>query len=210
MVMHVTMSRREIPSFTLSRWIEMEAVLSQITRFGRQRSATDYFLYALARAVDEVPQFRFVWNSGDMIPEDLRTTNIGVVVSTNNGLMIPVLSDVRALDVGELAIRRKTVVAAARDGKLAQTDAQRASISLSSLLREDADEFEAIISPDQTAILAVGRIMERVVAHNGPVAVRRGCVAKLSVDHRVIDGRTGARFIGCVARVLEGLERGNM
>jgi pyruvate dehydrogenase E2 component (dihydrolipoamide acetyltransferase) len=202
----VETSRREIPAFTLTRWIDMQAVLSQVARGGRQRNATDFLLYALARAVNEVSEFRCVWNARDMLAEDLRATNIGLVVSTERGLMIPVLSNIGELTVDEIANRRWTAVEAARQGKLAQTPAGPASISLSSLIREEADEFEAIISPHQTAILAVGRIMERVVAHRGSIAARRGCVAKLSADHRVIDGRTGAKFIGSVARVLEGIE----
>jgi pyruvate dehydrogenase E2 component (dihydrolipoamide acetyltransferase) len=199
----VAASRREIPAFTLSRWIDMEAVLADIEGFKQQRTATDYFLHALVRAVNEVPQFRCVWNADRMATEDLGTTNIGIVVDTDRGLVIPTLSDVGTLELDEIARRRNETVAAAREGKLAETHFARASVSLSSLIRDEADEFEAIISPDQTAILAVGRLAERVVARDSLVAIRRGCIVKLSADHRHIDGRTGAMFIGVVARVLE-------
>jgi pyruvate dehydrogenase E2 component (dihydrolipoamide acetyltransferase) len=202
----VAASRRNIPAFTLTRWIDMEAVLADIAKFKGQRTATDYFVFALARAVTEVPQFRCVWNANSMATEDLGTTNIGIVVDTDRGVVIPTLSDVGALELDEITAHRSGAVAAAREGKLAQTNLARASISLSSLIRDDADEFEAIISPDQTAILAIGRLMERVVSRDGGVAIRRGCIAKLSADHRHIDGRVGARFIGVVARVVEERE----
>ena len=201
--MQVTASRREIPAFVLSRWIDMEAVLADLAQFERQRSETDYLLYAIARAVAQVTEFRCVWNPQRMLAEDLASTNIGLVVSTDHGLLIPVLKDVGGVDVEQLAARRRSALAAARAGRLDQSLTAPASISLSSLIRDEADEFEAIISPGQTAIVAVGRIAGRVMPHKGNVAIRRGCIIAVAADHRVIDGRTGARFIGAMARVLE-------
>jgi pyruvate dehydrogenase E2 component (dihydrolipoamide acetyltransferase) len=199
----VAASRREIPAFTLSRWIDLEGVMAEIAKFERERSVTDYFLYALACAVDEVPQFRCIWNASTMQASDLGSTNVGLVVDTDRGVVIPTLADIGGIDLAKMAVRRKTAVAAARSGRLSETLLARASLSLSSLLREDVDEFEAIIDPDQTAILAVGRLMPRAVPYQDDVAVRRGCSVKLSADHRHIDGRTAARFIGAITRVLE-------
>ena len=199
----VAASHREIPAFTLSRWIDIEAVLLDLTRFDRQRTETDYLLYAIASAVAEVPEFRTVWNPQRSIAEDLGSTNIGIVVSTDHGLMIPVLADVGGVGLEQLAARRRVAVASARAGRLNQSLMSAASISLSSLTREAADEFEAIISPGQTAIVAVGRIAPAVVSRRGKIAVRRGCRVCVAADHRVVDGRTGARFIGAIARVLE-------
>ena len=76
-------------------------------------------------------------------------------------------------------------------------------MGLTSTIPLRSSSFEAIISPDQTAIVAVGRLMERVVAYRGEVAIRRGCMVRLAADHRHIDGRAAARFIGVIARVLE-------
>jgi pyruvate dehydrogenase E2 component (dihydrolipoamide acetyltransferase) len=199
----VSASRRDIPAFAASRWIDLEAMVAEIARHERQRSATDYFLLAIARAIDEVTPFRCVWDNSSMTARDLLQTNIGVVVDTGAGILIPTLADVGRLELSELAERRKAAVAAARTGRLSETLLAPTSVSLSSLIREGADEFEAIISPDQTAIVAVGRLMERVVPHHGQVAIRRGCMVTLSADHRHIDGGAAARFIGVIARVLE-------
>ena len=199
----VAASHREIPAFTLSRWIDIEAVLLDLTRFDRQRTETDYLLYAITNAVAEVPEFRTVWNGERGHAEDLGSTNIGIVVSTDHGLMIPVLADVGGVGLEQLAARRRVAVASARAGRLNQSLMSAASISLSSLTREAADEFEAIISPGQTAIVAVGRIAPAVVSRRGEIAVRRGCRVCVAADHRVVDGRTGARFIGAIARALE-------
>ena len=199
----VSASRRDIPAFAASRWIDLEAVVAEMARYERQRTATDYFLLAIARAIDEVGAFRRVWDASTMRPRDLLKTNIGLVVDSDAGVLIPTLADVGRLELSELAERRKAAVAAARSGRLSETLLAPASVSLSSLIREDADEFEAIISPDQTAIVAVGRLMERVVAYRGEVAIRRGCMVRLAADHRHIDGRAAARFIGVIARVLQ-------
>jgi len=199
----VAASHREIPAFTLSRWIDIEAVLLDLSRFDRQRTETDYLLYAITNAVAEVPEFRTVWNGERGHAEDLGSTNIGIVVSTDHGLMIPVLADVGGVGLEQLAARRRVAVASARAGRLNQSLMSAASISLSSLTREAADEFEAIISPGQTAVVAVGRIAPAVVSRRGEIAVRRGCRVCVAADHRVVDGRAGARFIGAIARVLE-------
>src|SRR5262249_12040508 len=156
-----------------------------------------------ARAIEAVPAFRCVWDASTQAPRDLHHTNIGLVVDTDNGVLMPTLADVGRLELGQLADRRRAVVAAGRSGRLPETLLAPASVSLSSLIREDADEFEAIISPDQAAIVAVGRLTERVVPYRGEVAIRRGCMVRVSADHRHIEGRAAARFIGVIARVLE-------
>src|SRR5262249_37758031 len=150
----VSASRREVPDFAASRWIDLEAVVMELARYERQRSATDYFLLAIARAIEAVPAFRCVWGASTPGARDVHHTNIGPGVATRNGALMPTLADVGRLELGQLADRRRAVVAAARSGRLPETLLAPASVSLSSLIREDADEFEAIISPDQAAIVA--------------------------------------------------------
>jgi len=67
----------------------------------------------------------------------------------------------------------------------------------------DIDEFTAVINPPEAGILAVGRIVEKPVAHEGQVAIRRRLRLTMSCDHRVIDGATGAQFLKTLKAMLE-------
>ncbi len=196
-------SQIEIPAFAAARWIDMEQVLSGVAAAGNRRTATDGFLFAIATAMAQIPEFRQVWNPADQISEELETINVGIVVSTPRGLVIPVLKGLDGVSIDEITIRRRAAVSDARAGRLSQACVGRTSVSLSSLLRDDADEFEAIISPGQTAMVAVGRVAPKVVAVGGEIVIRQGCTVTVTADHRVVDGVGCARFIGMLARTLE-------
>jgi pyruvate dehydrogenase E2 component (dihydrolipoamide acetyltransferase) len=65
------------------------------------------------------------------------------------------------------------------------------------------DAFHAIVNTPQAAILAVGRILDRIVAVDGEAAVRPTMIVSLSFDHRVVDGAEGARFLDTLAALVE-------
>src|SRR5262249_44237198 len=125
--------------------------------------------------------------------------DIGLVVAVESGMMIPVLANLGGRSLAEIARARRDAVQRVRTGRLIAADSASASISLSNLGQSGIDRFEAIINPGQSAILAVGRAHERVIARGGAPAVARGFNLTLSVDHRLIDGVTGATFLGTLA-----------
>ena len=115
------------------------------------------------------------------------------------------LRDLADKSLREIAHARRDAVQRARSGRLQQADFAPVSFSVSNLGRSGADRFEAIIYPGQSGILAVGRQHERVIARAGGIAVAKGVNLTLSLDHRLIDGLLGSRFIDTLA---ERLERG--
>ncbi|HKF61255.1 MAG TPA: 2-oxo acid dehydrogenase subunit E2, partial [Dongiaceae bacterium] len=129
--------------------------------------------------------------------------DIGLVVSVEGGMMIPVLSDLGGMSLAEIARSRRDAVQRVRTGRLSAADSAPASISLSNLGKSGIDRFEAIINPGQSSILAVGRAHERVIARGGAPAVARGFLLTFSVDHRLIDGLRGAEFLGALADRIE-------
>ena len=88
-------------------------------------------------------------------------------------------------------------------GKLRPADIQGGGFTISNLGMYGVDAFSAIANPPQAAILAVGRIADRVVAVNGQPAVRPTMVLTLSCDHRALDGARGAQFLGALAELVE-------
>jgi pyruvate dehydrogenase E2 component (dihydrolipoamide acetyltransferase) len=95
------------------------------------------------------------------------------------------------------------VVGRAQAGRLRPADIQGGTFTISNLGMFGVDAFSAIVNPPQAAILAVGRIADRVVPVGGRPAVRPTMVLTLSCDHRALDGARGAQFLGTLADLIE-------
>jgi pyruvate dehydrogenase E2 component (dihydrolipoamide acetyltransferase) len=100
-------------------------------------------------------------------------------------------------------VESRDLAGRARERRLRPEEYTGATFSISNLGMLDIDEFTAVINPPEAGILAVGRIVEKPVAHEGVVAVRRRMRLTMSCDHRVIDGATGAEFLKTLNTMLE-------
>jgi pyruvate dehydrogenase E2 component (dihydrolipoamide acetyltransferase) len=105
--------------------------------------------------------------------------------------------------LSEIAARRQDLVQRAQAGRLGVEDLADGTFTISNLGMYGVDAFLAILNPPQAAILAVGRIAERVVAIDGRPAVQPMMTLCLSCDHRVIDGAGGAQFLETLAALIE-------
>lgn len=209
----VTLSRRTIPSFIIDRWVETTAIDRARMTLDREIEAavgvkptfTDFLLQALAESFAMHPRILDRWReaNGDAGRIAGSSFDVGLVVAVADGVMIPVLRDLADKSLREIAQARRDAVQRARSGRLRQADFAPVSFAVSNLGRSGADRFEAIIYPGQSGILAVGRQHERVIARAGGIAVANGVNVTLSLDHRLIDGRLGAEFIGTLAERME-------
>ena len=107
--------------------------------------------------------------------------------------------------LAEIATQRKDLAERAKSGRLRPTDIAGGTFTISNLGMFGIDAFSAIITPPQAAVLAVGRIADRVVAVNGQPVVRPIMTITLSSDHRVVDGAQAAAFLNDLAAALENL-----
>lgn len=208
----VSESHRTIPAFTLDRWVELDLLEDARELFnrklaresGQKLTITDLILQAMADVLPAYPKMLSAWVDGPQPRvEEVPGVAIGLVVALDDGLMIPVLGELAGKGAEAISAQRRDALAAARSGRLGAAFAGRSTISLSNIGKLGVDRFEAIISPGETAILAVGRVHERPVARNGAMTVARGAHFTLSVDHRLIDGATGAAFLGNLAERIE-------
>src|SRR5438552_362983 len=115
----------------------------------------------------------------------------------------PVLHRADTLRLVDIAARREDVVSRAQAGKLRAADIQGGGFTISNLGMYGVDAFTAIVNPPQAAILAVGRIADRVVAVNGQPVVQPTMMLTLSCDHRALDGARGAQFLRALAALIE-------
>lgn len=188
---------QQVPHFYLSR--EADA-----TRLNGWRDAvrkrpgyeqvthTDLLVKIAAAALAEHPRV----NGG-------REVNVGIAVATDDVLVVPVVHGADRLELRAIAERRADLVSRARDRKLRLDDLQGGTFTISNLGMFGVDSFGAIINAPQAAILAVGRITDRVVAVGGVPVVRPTFVLTLSLDHRAIDGAIGARFLDTLVSLVE-------
>ena len=131
------------------------------------------------------------------------SANVGIAVATERGLVVPVVAAADARTVAEIAATRAELVARARDGKLQPQDLEGGTFTISNLGMYGVEQFIAVLNPPQAAILAVGAVEDRPVAHDGAVVVRPMMTMTLTCDHRTIDGATAADFLRTVKDFLE-------
>jgi pyruvate dehydrogenase E2 component (dihydrolipoamide acetyltransferase) len=170
-------------------------------RLGRDVSVTDLLVRATAAALARHPQANAAWDDGSIRLNG--EVNVGIAVAVEDGLVVPVVHGADRLGLGEIAARREDVVSRAREGTLRPEDVERGTFTISNLGMYGVDAFNAVVNAPQAAILAVGRIVERVVPVDGAPGVRPRIALTLSCDHRVIDGARAAQFLSELAALIE-------
>jgi pyruvate dehydrogenase E2 component (dihydrolipoamide acetyltransferase) len=141
------------------------------------------------------------WKDGAIVRN--ADINIGLAVAIDAGLVVPIIHRADTLSLADIAARREDMVSRGQAGKLRPADLQGGGFTISNLGMYGVDAFNAIVNPPQAAILAVGRIADRVVALNGQPAVQPTMMLTLSCDHRALDGAHGAQFLGALADLIE-------
>jgi len=187
---------REVDAGRLASWRSVAR-----DRAGRDVSVTDLLVRATAAALARHPQANAAWADGSIRIND--EVNVGIAVAVDDGLVVPVIHGADRLGVGEIAARREDVVTRAREGALRPEDVERGTFTISNLGMFGVDAFNAVVNAPQAAILAVGRIAERVVPVDGVPGVRPMMALTLSCDHRVVDGARAAQFLSELAALIE-------
>ena len=205
MAERMTTSWTTAPHFYLVREVNVSRLVTWRERASKQTGArityTDLLVKLVAAALVQHPRVNVAWRDGAIVQN--ADINIGLAVAIEDGLVVPVLHRADMLSLAEIATHREDLVARAQAGKLRPADIQGGGFTISNLGMYGVDAFNAIVNPPQAAILAVGRIAERVVAVNGQPAVQPTMVLTLSCDHRALDGARGAQFIGTLAELIE-------
>jgi pyruvate dehydrogenase E2 component (dihydrolipoamide acetyltransferase) len=187
---------REVDATRLQSWRRVAKA-----RLGRDVSVTDLLVRAAAAALRAHPRVNAAWVEGGLRRND--EVNVGIAVAVEDGLVVPVVHGADRLGTGGIAARREEIVSRAREGTLRPEDVERGTFTISNLGMFGVDAFNAVLSTPQAAILAVGRIAERVVAVEGAPAVRPMATLTLSCDHRAVDGAVAARFLSDLADLIE-------
>lgn len=206
MAAHVAKAWQTVPHFFLVREVQA-ARLQEWREAARAKpgcealTVTDLLVRICAAALRDQPRVNATWQQGAVVAQE--EVNVGLAVATDEALVVPVIHGADKLGLADLVARRKELVEAARAGRLTPDDVQGGTFTISNLGMYGVDGFLAIVNSPQAAILAVGRIADRVVAAEGKPAVRPAMTLSLSFDHRVVDGARGAQFLEKVTALVE-------
>lgn len=201
----LTESKSTVPHFYLQAECRVDALLAlraQINQTASQKvSVNDLIVKAVAVTLQAMPEMNVSWTDEALL--HYHDVDISVAVSTDAGLITPVVRNANNLSLSALSQNVRQLAERARDGKLQPHEYQGGSFTISNLGMYGVQNFAAIINPPQAAILAVGAAERRVIADGDDMVIAQMLSMTLSVDHRAIDGALAARWL---ARFKETLE----
>jgi pyruvate dehydrogenase E2 component (dihydrolipoamide acetyltransferase) len=208
MAERTTQSWTTVPHFFVVREVDATALNSAreklraaIEQSHRVKlSHTDLLVTLVARVLAKHPRVNSSWVSGGIHPH--ADVNIGVAIAVDDGVVAAVIPKTDKATLADIAVQRRDLAKRVKEGHARPTDIAGATFTISNLGMYSVDAFTAIISPPQAAILAVGRIADRVVAMKGRPAVRPMMTLTLSSDHRVIDGARAALFLNDLVEAI--------
>jgi pyruvate dehydrogenase E2 component (dihydrolipoamide acetyltransferase) len=201
-----------VPQYTLSREIDAGWLLAEkarLTAAGPVKvGVLDLLLAALAETISRHRRLAASFVPGGKgEPASYRhpeSIDLGVAVATDRGLLVPVVRGAESRTVSELALERSRLVDLTRAGRLGPADMGGGAATLSSLGTFGVDSFTAMLNPGESAILAVGRAVEKLVPRERGIAVAPIVSLTFTFDHRVVDGAIGGAALSELAELLEG------
>lgn len=201
-------SVREAAQLTLTSEVDVTALVRFRTdlapafeqEYGYRPTYTDFLVKAMARAVPAVPQVNARW-AGDAV-ELFPQVDVGVAVALDDGLIVPVVRGAQSQGLAAISRQVRDLAQRARQGRLEPGEASGSTITLTNLGPEGIDAFTPVLNPPEVAILGAGRVREVPALVGGQWVTRQVMTLSLTIDHRVVDGAPGARYLRRVAELL--------
>jgi pyruvate dehydrogenase E2 component (dihydrolipoamide acetyltransferase) len=203
----LTQSFRDTPHFYITVSVDMTGLIAyrnELKAAGAPYTITDFISQSVVLSLVEFPTV----NSST----DGKTTrwhgqvNLGLAVSIQGGLVVPVIHNAGPLTLLEISAASKRLADKARAGKLTPEEMSGGTFTISNMGMLNVENFSAIINPGEGAILAVASTLPQPAVRDGQIVIRQIMKMTLSVDHRLIDGALGAQFINAVKQKLEDIE----
>ena len=175
--------------------------LFEKTHNGTRLGFMGFFVKAAAEALKRFPAVNASIDGNDIVYHGYY--DIGVAVSTERGLVVPVLRDCDRMSIAEVEGGIRSYAVAAQEGKLAIEDMTGGTFTITNGGVFGSLLSTPILNPPQTAILGMHKIQERPMAVNGQVVIQPMMYLALSYDHRMIDGKDAVQFLVAIKDMLE-------
>jgi pyruvate dehydrogenase E2 component (dihydrolipoamide acetyltransferase) len=201
----LTESKNTIPHYYVTVSVDMGPVIEARDLIEKQEglklSINDFIIKACAKALVEHPQVNARLEGDEIVY--LESVDIGVAVALEEGLITPVVRDCDNKSLSGISTEVRELAERARARKLLPEEYTGAGFSISNLGMFGVDQFTAIISPPEAAILAVGGVEEAPVVTEGKIVIGKRMKMTMSNDHRIVDGAVSAQFLASVKAILE-------
>ena len=129
--------------------------------------------------------------------------NLAIAVGMDAGLLVPVIKNADKMTLSELVVKSKEIVSKALEMKLSPTEQSGSTFTISNLGMYGVQSFNPVINQPNSAILGVSGMIDKPVAVNGEIVIRPIMTLCLTIDHRVVDGLAGAKFMQDLKNLLE-------
>lgn len=205
----LTRSARDVPHVYFScevdctEMIKFRSIFKDIVakKSKGKLSYNDLIIKAVATTIEKYPLFNAVLE--DETIKIGKSVDVGLAMALEEGLIVPVIRETHRKSLSHICLARQAVIQKAQDKKLTMDDLTGSTFTVSNLGQFNIDFFTSIINPPETAILSVARMKDRAVVVDGELAVRPIMKMGLSIDHRIVDGADGARFLEDLQTLLE-------
>jgi pyruvate dehydrogenase E2 component (dihydrolipoamide acetyltransferase) len=209
----LTEAKSTVPHFYLRQSINVDNLLRVRSiinldqeSHGIKLSINDFIIKASALALKQIPDANVIWANDHL--KKFNTSDISVAVTVEGGLMTPVIFDAETKSLSKISNEMKSLSTRAKERKLTPNEYQGGSFSISNLGMYEIEDFDAIINPPQSAILAVGQAVKKPIVNQSGTELSIATIMKvtLSVDHRAIDGALGSELLSQIRHNLENPE----
>ena len=207
----LTEAKSTIPHFYVSMDVEIDALIKLMNDLNAKSpkegpdayliTINDLVIKASAVTLRRVPTVNAAWTDEGMALFD--DVDISIAVAIPDGLITPIVRRADQKGLATISREMKDLAGRARTGKLKPEEFQGGGFSISNMGMFGVTEFAAIINPPQSAILAVAAGQKRPVVKNDSLSIATVMTVTLSVDHRVVDGALGARWLREFKRIVE-------
>ena len=199
-------SKMTIPHYYITEEVKVDSLMdmrAQLKEMGMKVTYNDFILRATALALRRHPEINSGFNSKENKIIRYKTVDISLAVSIPDGLVTPIIFHADYKDLIQLSHDAKSLAKKAKEGHLAPDEYQGGSFTVSNLGMFGIHSFQGVINPPQAGILSVGGIKEKAVVKDGLVKCGHVLYLTVSLDHRVIDGAEGAKFLVTLKKYLE-------
>ena len=201
-------SMQSAPHFYLTIQVDVDALLElraelnrRLADEGTKLSVNDLLVKACAVTLRAHPDINVSWGGDKLLRH--RRVHVGIAVAVEGGLIVPVVRDADQKSVSQISREAKALIERARAGKLRPDEFTGGTFTISNLGMFGIDQFTAVINPPEAAILAVGATTSEPVVVDDRLGTRQRMKLTMSIDHRAVDGATGAQFLAALKAILE-------
>jgi pyruvate dehydrogenase E2 component (dihydrolipoamide acetyltransferase) len=205
-------SLMETAQFTLNSSASAESLLSWRAKYKNSSeefglngiSINDLVMFAVAKLLPLYPELNATYQDGKIT--QYKHVHLGFAVDTPRGLMVPVVKFADQLSLLQLSSEIRRLATACRDGKAAPDELSGGTFTVTNLGSFGIESFTPVVNTPEVAILGVNTIYNSVVEKDGGVGIEKRIGFSLTVDHQIVDGAPGARFLKAYIQMISDLE----